>query len=355
MSGKIKLLYVLPDLSNAGPVNMCLNLIRGLELDSYDIEIVSLGGGILVDEFKQYGKVNIFSRKNILGFCRFVRNKQFDIIHSHTIIADIFSSFSNSKAKKITTIHNYPNIDSIYRRGKVIGGGLYLLQMLAIKNMLKVACSDAVKVYCSSVLKFKYVESIPNGVLPYEGLNKNESDGVVNFYYLGSISRRKNVEEIISAFTRWVVNKNAILNIVGGGELLESLSEKYKSDKIHFRGKIHNPEVVVNDFDCFVSASKAEGMPLALLEALSLGKSYICSNIEPHCEVHKYDEGNSGFIYESGNIEKLINAYDSYYLSEKKVEMAISAKKCFENYYDAKIMSSRYCSLYKLLCDKLKY
>ena len=56
---------------------------------------------------------------------------------------------------------------------------------------------------------------------------------------------------------------------------------------------------------CFSIQSRRNA--LALLEALSLGKAYICSNIDPHMEVYKSDNGRSGFIYELENKEELIN------------------------------------------------
>ncbi|WP_241655612.1 hypothetical protein, partial [Klebsiella michiganensis] len=46
---KIKLLYLLPDLSNAGPVNMCLSLIKGLDLNIYCVHVAALGDGELID------------------------------------------------------------------------------------------------------------------------------------------------------------------------------------------------------------------------------------------------------------------------------------------------------------------
>ena len=39
----------------------------------------------------------------------------------------------------------------------------------------------------------------------------------MNFYYLGVINKRENVEVILDAFTEWSVVKNAKLNIIGGG------------------------------------------------------------------------------------------------------------------------------------------
>lgn len=118
---KIKLLYLLPDLSNAGPVNMCLSLIKGLDLNIYCVHVAALGDGELIDEFKKYSEVIVYSRRQPVHFVRSIKKNNYDIIHSHTIIADLFSRMLPSGIRKITTIHNYPDVDSIYRRGKIIG------------------------------------------------------------------------------------------------------------------------------------------------------------------------------------------------------------------------------------------
>ncbi|HHH4370546.1 TPA: hypothetical protein ACPZZ6_004041, partial [Escherichia coli] len=49
---RIKVLYILPDLSNAGPVNMCLSLIKGLDKKTFDINVAALGSGELIHQFE---------------------------------------------------------------------------------------------------------------------------------------------------------------------------------------------------------------------------------------------------------------------------------------------------------------
>ena len=48
-----------------------------------------------------------------------------------------------------------------------------------------------------------------------------------------------------------------------------------------------SPDVVswLQAADLFVSASRSEGMPLAVLEALSCGCPALLSDIAPHCEI----------------------------------------------------------------------
>jgi hypothetical protein len=48
---KIRILYIIPDFSNCGPNNMCLNLIGQLDKKEYDIEVVALGNGEIRDFF----------------------------------------------------------------------------------------------------------------------------------------------------------------------------------------------------------------------------------------------------------------------------------------------------------------
>ncbi|HCI6538780.1 glycosyltransferase family 4 protein [Klebsiella variicola] len=352
---RIKVLYILPDLSNAGPVNMCLSLIKGLDKTKFDIHVAALGSGELIHQFENFSSVKIYPRTKILNFLKESKMGNYDIIHSHTIISDLFSSTLCSSAKKITTIHNYPDIDSVFRRGRIVGGGLYILQKIAISSMLKVACSISVRDYCTNKLNLRKVIAIPNGVSPsaYPIRNENVDSGTINFYYLGSITARKNVEELLLAFSEWSINKNAKLNIIGGGDLLEALSLKYNDRKIKYYGKLSDPAQTVIDFDCFVSASRAEGMPLALLEALSLGKAYICSNIEPHVEVYKSDNGRSGFIYELGNKEQLIQSFDKYYNTPNRAMLSQNAKQCFDLYYDMRIMSEHYSKLYFEMSNKV--
>lgn len=336
---------------------MCLNLVKGLDRSKYDIHIAALGGGELLGEFESYTSVKVYSRKRILNFIKDCNKANYSIIHSHTIIADLFSSMIWRKAIKLTTIHNYPDIDSIYRRGRVVGGGLYLLQKIAIRNVIKVACSISVERYCTSKLHMARVISIPNGVPSsmYSCNNSHAKEKDVNFYYLGSITERKNVEELVAAFSEWCANKKATLSIIGDGNLLQNLSSKYNNSKITYYGKISNPGEIVNQLDCFVSSSKAEGMPLALLEALSLGKPYICSNIDPHLEVYKNDGGNAGFIYELGNKDSLIKSFEDYFSNQQKNILSQNAKKCFDLHYNMGIMSDRYDVLYSEENKKFLY
>lgn len=350
---KIKILYVLPDMSNAGPINMCLSLVREIDNRKYDISIFSLGGGHLVNEFSKYGRVAIFSRKNFLTFAYQVRKEKFDIIHSHCIIADIFLSLSFPKASLFTTLHNYLDQDSIFRRGKFIGGLLYLVQKKCISRFTKVACSNSVKLYCERELGMFKINSISNGVDDlFIDLRLKDNDKCCDFYYLGSLNNRKNVDFILQGFDLWSKGKNTRLHIIGDGENRKHLEKKFESENICFYGKINNPISKLTEFDCFVSASKAEGMPLALLESLSIGNVFICSDIDPHKEVYEKCQETCGYLFKlDDSYEDYIQKLDEYYFSIDKNKRSKIARDVFEKNYTSAIMAKAYQDLYEEVSD----
>ncbi|WP_371338440.1 MULTISPECIES: glycosyltransferase family 4 protein [Klebsiella pneumoniae complex] len=344
---KIRILYIIPDFSNCGPNNMCLNLIGQLDKKEYDIEVVALGNGEIRDFFSLSAKTYIFHRKDILGFYRYLKAKNFDIIHSHTIIGDIFSYFSFSKAIKITTIHNYPYIDSIYRRGKLIGYLLAKLQSIAIASMNKIACSESVERHCENKLQYKKLHKIENGIIPYTGsLPPLKNKEKIDFFYIGSLNSRKNVNYVLEAFSKWKDNIFCNFHVIGDGELYPQLKNKFECSNIIFYGKIPSPRDASIEFDCFVSASLAEGLPLALLESMSIGKAFICSDIEPHVEVEKKTLG-AGLIFSLDiNHEDLISKFDSYYHNQYKDEISNIMYNTFNEYYTSQKMAESYSKLY---------
>ncbi|WP_370429471.1 glycosyltransferase family 4 protein [Klebsiella aerogenes] len=346
---KIKILYVLPDMSNAGPVNMCLSLVKELDCNKYDISIFALGSGHLVDDFSKYGQVELFSRKDFFAFAYQIRMGGFDIMHSHCIIADIFLSLSFPKAKLFTTLHNYLDQDSIFRRGKFIGGLLYLIQKKCIERFMKVACSDSVRFYCEDKLEMSKINSIPNGVCDLLiDLKTKDNDKCCDFYYLGSLSNRKNVEFILRGFELWSNEKNARLHIIGDGENRNELEERFKSNSVKFYGKIDNPASKFVDFDCFVSASKAEGMPLALLESLSVGNAFICSDIDPHKEVYDKCQEPCGYLFKfDDSYDDYIRKLDEYYLFIDKAKQSKNARDVFLKNYTSAKMAKKYQKLYE--------
>ncbi|ECX9405129.1 glycosyltransferase family 4 protein, partial [Salmonella enterica] len=233
---------------------------------------------------------------------KYIEKNPHDVFHSHGITADVFMFFLNGI--KISTIHNRLNEDYVPLFGLFKGNLLYYAHLLLLKSFTHlVACSEAVatKLYQSKITK--NVSVIQNGV----DINKfhpvstdkkillRKKYGfydVENIYvYCGSLSQRKNVSFLLEHLS---LGKNDRFIIIGDGPLFDSCKKSYFIDNRYiFTGKIESPLEYYQLSDFFVSASLSEGLPLALLEAVSAGCFLYVSDIPPHREVASLLKNNS--------------------------------------------------------------
>ena len=99
------------------------------------------------------------------------------------------------------------------------------------------------------------------------------------FLYVGRLLKHKNVEALIQQFNIKFSEKDAVLKIVGDGRQGEYLIDKYTSEKVIFKGKKFNKELITEylSASCFVSPSLFEPWGLVVNEALSSGLPVIAN------------------------------------------------------------------------------
>lgn len=130
------------------------------------------------------------------------------------------------------------------------------------------------------------VSSINNGVdlkavrlLSEQETSATTPDDRFNLCYAGSVElRRKGLDTLIGALDLLInkyAQKDIFLNVIGTGEdqkKVVELIENYRlAPYVTFVGEIKNPFTIIGEADVFVLASRREGLPNALLEAMSLG------------------------------------------------------------------------------------
>lgn len=126
-----------------------------------------------------------------------------------------------------------------------------------------------------------------------------ESVKTINFVTVGSINERKNQMEVIEIF-KYIsscINAKCNLHIYGGYEpadysYYESLKIKIKSDNeinhsIHFYGYVSEVIPVIEHYDVFLFASRREGLPRSIIEALQAGLYVICKPVDGVSDIIK--------------------------------------------------------------------
>lgn len=139
--------------------------------------------------------------------------------------------------------------------------------------------------------------------------------------YVGVINRRKNLTTLLEALNELVSeNINFHLNIVGGfddadyqAEIENYISQKKLSDNITFHGWKTQSEVleIIQARDIFILPSKAEGLPISIAEALSLGKVVVSSDVGGIPEMITH--GENGFLFSPEKPKDIVKLLSNLY------------------------------------------
>jgi len=119
------------------------------------------------------------------------------------------------------------------------------------------------------------------------------------FLFVGRLVSFKNVEHLIQQFNIIFSDKDAVLKIVGDGKQGEYLIDKYTSEKVIFKGKKFNKELITEylSASCFVCPSLFEPWGLVVNEALSAGLPVIARKEVGAC-LDLINGNQTGFIAE---------------------------------------------------------
>lgn len=170
----------------------------------------------------------------------------------------------------------------------------------------------------------------------------------INFVSVGRLSEAKGYDILISAATN-LVNKgvfNFKINIIGDGELFNSLSSKIKLNKleeyISLLGFIENPYEHINSADCYLSSSKWEGLGLTLLYAMALRTPIISSKTSGAIELLN----NKEQLFEIENYIELSNLMNSFILNKNIFENTIETNYQKSLYFDKKIINEDFFKVF---------
>lgn len=161
-----------------------------------------------------------------------------------------------------------------------------------------------------------------NIVTPDKYKEKRKELGISDETFLmvsvGELTRRKNHMVIINALAK-IKSKNIQYIICGSGKTEGKLKKRTKKlgieDKVIFCGYRNDISEILAISDCFVFPSLQEGLPVALLEAMSVGLPVVCSKIRGNIDL--IEDGQGGFLVPPKSTQGFINAiiklYDNMY------------------------------------------
>lgn len=347
-------------------------LIDELMANNYDVELVCspgdhinelIGMGYKVNQIKIDRKA--FSISHFVALWKIyhlIKEKKFDIVHTHTPIASILGRVAAKIANTpliIYTAHGFYFHERMkaYKRKmhilleKIVGRFCTDLLFTQSKEDMMTAISDKIidkdKVFwISNGVNIEKFDILKNNNLKLS-LGFQENDKIIGF--IGRLVKEKGIEELFAAFNDVVrVCQQARLLIIGAA--LKSDREKIDglmmdvnnlSGKVFFLGLRQDIPELLSIMDVFTLPSHREGMPRSIIEAMAASKPVIATNIRG-CREEVVD-GVTGYIVPVGDSKSLARAMIKIIQDEKSARRMgeVGRKMAEENFNEINVLAKQ--------------
>lgn len=177
------------------------------------------------------------------------------------------------------------------------------------------------------------------------------AEGPCRFVFLGYLSARKGVPELLEALGSEALSQRAWhATLAGGGPVEEfrALADRLGiGDRVDFPGWIDQPEATAlcASSDVLVLPSHAEGLAMSVLEGLSHGLPVITTPVGAHLEVIEPEV--SGLLIPPGDVAALTAALARVIDDEAlRARLAEGARKRFLEKFDVRKYAARLAALH---------
>ena len=293
--------------------------------------------------------VSICNLKAIFMLRKIIKIEQYDLIVTHTTLASMFTRLAvigiKERPKMINVIHGFLFDDNSF----FIKRYLMMLteRLTSCRHDLFVVMNDCDYNIAKRIFPHGRIERIPGMGVDYSrfrvntGRNKFElrkENGIpcnsIVLLCVAELSERKSQRVLIEAMPS--LPSNVVLVLCGEGKLMrkyKSIAEKLKvKERVFFLGHVNNIADWYRMSDICVAASRIEGLPFNIIEAMYFGLPVVASQIKGHVDL--VSQGRNGLLYQYGNIEEYVKCVNKIIESD-----ILRLKICENNIKDAKTFS----------------
>ena len=346
--------------------NFRMNLIKELLSRKKEIIILSSRDNYtekLVEVGCKFCEINISRSKvnivnNFIIFINFflkIKRINPDLILSYTIKPNLFASLA-ARFYQIKIYNTITGLGSSFLQNNILK---YLIIKIYIYSLKK---SDLIifqnKDDKDFFIKHKILKKQQYDIIAGSGVDTEHfyyspstyKNNITNFLYIGRIIKDKGIYELIEAFDYLKkVNNSIKLFILGNldennpSSISKSKIEEWeRKNIIVFLG--HDDEIreKIKASDCIILPSYREGMPKSLLEASSMGRPIIATDV-PGCRDIVQDN-ITGYLCKSKSTKDLIDKIELFLkiTPDKRIQMGKNARKIILDRFDQKIIIDKY-------------
>lgn len=358
----MRIVEIIPQLHMGGAESFTVNLANELSALGHEIILICTNSVEKYGYFSQFlsPKVKLISmdkRKGpdpmlFLRLPKLVKSLNPDIVHTHlgAILYNLLTPYICKKAKFFHTIHNSADKEAItggrisawsrkflFRRNKVIP---VTISKESKKSFLK---------YYGNISNPKMIfNGIPFMNINQENATEISSESSLKLVNVARVMPQKNQMALVEAVE--AINNEKIpveLYLIGyndtpEGDAIRAMRTKHT----HLLGPKDNPRDYMAASDAFILSSIYEGMPLTLIESMSVAKPAICTPVGGIIDM--IDDGKNGVLATGTSMSEIKNAINRFAnLSEQEREMmGKEALKEFSK-YTMRNCANNYLKLFK--------
>jgi glycosyltransferase involved in cell wall biosynthesis len=315
----IRVLHVIDHLDLGGAQTALLDMLRHRDRSAFDVEVAVMHGrGPFAEALEELGiKVHSLAREKwppayVTEFVRLLRNANFQIVHFHLQGANwIAKPLAALVGQRVRIAHDHTSGDLRFR-----GAGSLLPD--ASSHLLSsriIAVSKGVRDFLTrwEAVPADLIELVPNGVdeeifHPCTEEQKRTARSRLSIpqeaFVTGGIGRLAQEKNFALLPRLATLHPDIVFVIAGSGperDRIAALASELGVDS-HLRllGTILDRGYFYHALDAFILPSLYEGLPMAILEAMSSGVPVISSRLEGISAV--ITEENEGLLAQPGDV-----------------------------------------------------
>jgi glycosyltransferase involved in cell wall biosynthesis len=325
-------LQLIDDASLGGGQMHVLLLSKYLQRENIEVVIATEATGWLVEqaqilEIPTYAIAisNKLTWQSFQNIYQLLKTQKFDVVHTHGGTAGFWgrlvAACLKNKPKIIHTYHGLHYLNTAQTKSikqKIKTAIFQQIDQLLLQITDRIICvcrSDYEKAIAAKVASPSKTSIIYNGIeidkfshpLNKETARKKFDVAPVDFIFgnVGRLHEQKGHKYLLQAFAK--VADRARLLIIGDGDLKDELiklaTDLGISDRVLILGARSDVHEFLSAIDVFVMPSLWEGQPIALLEALAMGKPCIVSDVDGIPEI--ITNGVNGYLVKRTDVAGL--------------------------------------------------
>lgn len=365
---RIKILECIRQGQIGGGESHLLSLVENLDKTIYEPVVLSFTEGPMVDKLKDMGvKTYVIHTEKPFDITkwkkvrRLLQGEQITLVHAHGTRANsnVFWAARSLGLPLVYTVHGWSFHDDQHPLVKKIR--IWSEKLLTAKADVNISVSESNKQSGRKYLRrFDSVvvnNGIDQGKFNAAGSYKNirAELGIGNnemlVLFIARFTAHKQPLALIHAFAKAVTEAPALkLLMVGDGdqknEAVHIVQELGLQEKILFQPFRQDVPDVLAAADIFVLPSLWEGLPIALLEAMSMGKTVIGTKVDGTVEV--IEDKKNGLLIE---LDHLVNDLATALITLSKDEafrkrLSENAAETVKNKFNAATMTRQIEGIY---------